>query len=168
MFETRFTAVEKCQEEKGTIIKGNSKTRADQAEDTDIYRVLEKYTNSGIVPKLKNVEPMYIDTTLIPNSLQETLQLRQNMEDYFKNMTAQSRKRFGDNFEEFYEDYKNGNWDRFKDTGVLTEAQMAERTNAIENAQNTLKDKIKAEVEAKYTDLINKLGGATNENNSVG
>lgn len=157
MFKTRFTAIENASKEKGTIIKGETRTRQDQAEDTEIYTVLEKYTNSGIVPKLKNAEPMYIDTTQIPQTLNERLELRGNLQEYYKNMTALSRKKWNDNFEEFVDDFMNGNFEKFIETGALTSGQAEEQIQTYQSKDNELKNLLMKQAEEKYTKIINNL-----------
>lgn len=163
-FETKFTERKRITKE----FKKDSKCRKDQYEDTDIYRVLEKYTNSGIVPKFKNAEPMYIDTTCLPTNLKEALELKEDMKNYFKNMTAQSRKTFGDSFDEFYETFKSNDWTKFNNANILTKEQTNELQNTIDNKNNEIKDLIYKQAEEKYTKIINDLkGGLSNGSETV-
>ena len=168
MFKTRFTEIPESEKRKGTIIKGDSMTVQSSAEDTEIYSMLEKYTNSGIVPKLKNENPMYIDTTVIPQNLdlKEIINLRTEMENYFRNMTALSRKRFGDSFDEFYERYKTGDWEQFKETNVFTQEQVNEMNTNRQQLIQQQKEQLKQELETKYTEIINNLNKQIGEQNA--
>lgn len=168
MFKTRFTEIPEAEKRKGTIIKGDSMTVQSSAEDTEIYTMIEKYTTSGIAPKLKNENPLYIDTTVIPQNLdlKEAINLRNEMENYFKNMTALSRKRFGDSFDEFYERYKSGDWKEFTETNVFTQEQVNEMSNNREQLIQQQKDQLKQELEAKYTEIIDNLNKKIGEQNA--
>jgi len=130
-FKTRFTEIQGAEKKEGTKIKGESMTNQSALEDTEIYTIIEKYA-CGIIPKTKNEQPMYIDTTVFPTSVNEALEIRGQMEEYFEQMPALARKRFGDNFNSFYEDYRAGNYKKFLEVGALTQAQINERKKEYE------------------------------------
>lgn len=111
----------------GTHTTQESKTDRSQQEEVDIYKVIEKYNATGIIPKTRNEEPMYLDHTgLTGLTLDEVMRQRQQMEEYFYNMPAKVRKIFGDNIDEFVGKYRNGDFNNFIETGALTEKQIDE------------------------------------------
>ena len=81
-------------------------------------------------------------------------------------MTALSRKRFGDSFDEFFEKYKTGDWTQFTETNVFTQEQVNEMNNNRQQFTQQQKDIIKQELETKYTEIINNLNKQIGEQNA--
>ena len=112
---------------------------ADQ-EDSDIYKMIEKYNCAGIVPKRRNETPMYLDMTGITGlTLDEAIRQRKQMEEYYVNMPSKVRKIFGDDFNTFYTKYKQGDFNNLIETGVLTKEQA---------------DKIMEDERAKFNETV--------------
>lgn len=123
--KTQFT--ERYQK-KGTIITEPSKTDLTQQQDSDIYAMFEKYGVNGVIPQTKAGNYMFIDTihdpTMQKMTLQETLMLENEIENYYASLPAKVRKVFGDNKKEFLHKYKNREFDDFLNYGILSREQI--------------------------------------------
>lgn len=113
---------------KGTVITEKSKTDLTQQQDSDIYAMFEKYGVNGVIPQTKAGNYMFIDTINDPlmqkMTLQETLLMENEIEEYYASLPAKVRKVFGDNKREFLHKYKNKEFDNFLNYGILSQEQV--------------------------------------------
>lgn len=113
---------------KGTVINEPSKTDLTQQQDSDIYAMFEKYGVNGVVPQQKAGTLMFVDTINDPlmqkMTLQETLLMENEIEEYYASLPAKVRKVFGDNKREFLHKYKNKEFDEFLQYGILSKEQI--------------------------------------------
>lgn len=113
---------------KGTVISEKSKTDLTQQQDSDIYAMFEKYGVNGVIPQTKAGNYMFIDTINDPlmqkMTLQETLLMENEIEEYYASLPAKVRKVFGDNKREFLHRYKNKEFDNFLEYGILSQEQV--------------------------------------------
>ncbi len=110
----------------GTKNVGESKCCKEDAEDTDIYKCIEKYGMGQIVKQTQAMEPMYLDMTAMPKTIDEAVALQNECEEYFNSMPARARKIFNDNKDIFYQKYIKGDFADFITTGALTEDMVSE------------------------------------------
>lgn len=103
-----------------------SKCCKEDAEDTDIYKCIEKYGMGQIVKQTQAMEPMYLDMTEMPKTIAESVALQNKCEEYFNNLPARVRKVFEDNKDVFYQKYIKGDYADFITTGVLTNEMVSE------------------------------------------
>lgn len=102
---------------------GESMTDKSQAEESDIYKCIEKYGIATMMRQSMAKEPLYLDNTT-KMDLADAVRMRETMDEYFAQLPARVRKTFGDNSEIFYQKYKAGDFNDFLNTGVLTEEQI--------------------------------------------
>lgn len=124
---------ENYQPKQGTIHEGVSKCQKSDAEETNIYKCIEKYGMGQILQQTQASQPMYLDNRLTPKTLDETLKLQEECYKYFEQMPARARKVFEDNKEIFYQKYIRGEFADFLTTGALDEEMISQLK--IEHAQ---------------------------------
>lgn len=123
---------------KGKVFTKPSLTDESQAAEADIYHCLEKYGMQTLINQTMAKEPLYLDLTNKPKDLAEAVRLRNEMDEYFKELPAKARKVFGDSTEVFYQKYKNGEFNQFAQTGVFTNEQIEALTSQYQTEQNKL------------------------------
>lgn len=108
----------------GTYNEGDSMTDKTQAEDTEIYKCIEKYGITSLMRQTMAQEPLYLDNRNRDMSLLDAVNIRKEMDEYFEQMPARARKVFGDNPEIFYQKYKSGDFNDMLQVGALTNEQV--------------------------------------------
>lgn len=126
-----------------------SRTDKTQYQETDIYCLIQKYGIKSLMNKNKPEHELYIDTTIVPKTLQEAINIRNEFENYFAQAPARFRKLFHDNPHEFYLAYRQGEYDKLLSSGALTQEQINLQKNAIKKELQPLNDKI-----AEYEKLL--------------
>lgn len=111
-------------EKEGHIQIGESMTDQSQAEDTDIYKCIEKYGIQSLIRQTEAKEFLYLDNTNRNLTLDEALRQKEQMNEYFKNLPARVRKQFGDDIEIFYQKYNRGEFDEMLNHGILSKEQV--------------------------------------------
>lgn len=102
-FKTRFTATRKPMQ-----ITAKSMTKQSFKDEVDIYNVLEKYKNTGILPRPRG-ELSYGDFSQV-GSFQEAVHMVQQAEEQFMELPSHIRDQFGHDpvaFVAFVENPKN-------------------------------------------------------------
>lgn len=135
---------------KGTIITEPTKTDLTQQQDSDIYAMFEKYGVNGVVPQQKAGTLMFVDTihdiTMQKMTLQETLHMENELEEYYASLPAKVRKVFGDNKREFIHRYKNKEFDKFLEYGILSQDQVNILMEAPKQVETGVKNEQKETV----------------------
>ena len=122
--KVKFTnKYETYKRKEGIYGEGISMTDKSQAEEADIYKCIEKYGIATMMRQSMAQEPIYLDNTK-KMTLQEAVNMRKYMDEYFEQLPARCRKVFGDDPETFYQKYKSGDFNDFLNTGVMTEEQI--------------------------------------------
>lgn len=128
---------------------GPSKTDTSKQEQTDIYAIMAKYgvSHTRIQQMTKPEHELFIDTSILPKNMTfaEAVELKNKFKDYFQAAPAKFRKLFKDNPDEFYEAYRQGEYNMLINAGALTEEQINIQKNAIKAELQPIEDKI-----AKY------------------
>ena len=109
----------------GTKNQGISKCNKEDAEDTNIYKCIEKYGMGMILQQTQAMEPMYLDMTTMPKTIAEAVEMQNQCEEYFNSMPARARKVFNDNKDVFYQKYIKGEFADFITTGALTDEMVS-------------------------------------------
>lgn len=113
---------ENYHERRGTIQNDKvSKTNTEFAEDCNIYNCIEKYGITALMRKTQAEDYYYDDFNNQPKTLMDRLQQKQNLNNYFANLPATVRKKFGDSADLFYEKFKAGEFAEMKTTGILND-----------------------------------------------
>lgn len=115
-------------------IYGTAESVTDKSltQDAEIYSCLEKYGMQAMINKSKAKEELYLDNTNRNMSMADALRVKEEINEYFKNLPAKARKVFGDNVEQFYFKWKNNELDDMIETGVIS----AERAKLIMEGRN--------------------------------
>lgn len=165
-------------ESAGTINKMENcgdKANQERALECDIKAVIEKY---GIMPiELLNraKEPLFIDNLDIEGNLNEKIQERNKIDDYFDTLPAKVRKEFQDNKNVFYSSIITGQYDKLIDNGVLErnqteelELKRTEKSRKI-NELTTQVNNLKGELENAKAELkkINDVSTMPTGNNQL-
>lgn len=139
-FATKFRPPEKI----STHGDGASVTDASKLAETDIYALIHKYGIQSLMYKNKPEQELYIDTTILPQHMTraEAMQQLNSFKEYFAKAPARFRKLFGDNPDEFYQAYRQGDFDKLIETGALTREQVEIQKEAIKAEMQPIKDKI--------------------------
>lgn len=111
------------------------KANQDRALECDIKSVIEKYGIMPIELLNKAKEPLFIDNLDIEGNLNEKIQMRNRMDDYFETLPAKVRKEFNDDKNNFYSSLITGNYDKMIENGILERTQ-AEQFEAKRQAKN--------------------------------
>lgn len=146
--------------------KSPSLTNKTRAAQTEIKNIVEQYGMEGLVAKWEASEPFYADMTEAV-TVENALELRQMANDYFENLPARARKVFGDNPDLFYEKYKQGDFDGFIKTGVLTEEMADYYTSKLRKRENNgqvEKNNQNTTNNTEASTSINKIDTATSGN----
>lgn len=163
-----FTWYDTLEPKEGTIHEKETKTNLDSEEDTNINRLIEKYGVEALALKTKPDEELYIDTTLYEGmTLNDIIQEKQRIKEYYEQLPSKVRKTFGDNYDNFFEKLRKGDLDEFINNGILSE----DTKNAIlETIQNKEKDYVaqlteEYKIQEKAKILAQKeINGGTEEN----
>ena len=86
-----------------------SLTQQNEAASADINAIMKKYQETGQLPDLIKIEPIYGEFADLP-TYQESMNIILHAQDQFNNLSATARKRFGNdpkNFLAFCNDEKN-------------------------------------------------------------
>ncbi len=141
---------ENYKQREGTINEEISLCKKDEAQEVDIYKCLEKYGMGQLINQTMAMQPIYIDNTNMPKTLQESVQMQKDFDEYFKNLPARVRKVFDDNKDVFYQKYMRGDYTDYLTTGVMTQDMVnslkIDKEDFLNNEQNV------SEV-AKRTDI---------------
>lgn len=73
---------------------GESMCNKSQAEDVDIYKCIEKYGVEPLMRQSMAKEQLYLDNTLRFNNLQDAINAKNQMEEYYNQLPARVRKVF--------------------------------------------------------------------------
>lgn len=124
--------------------------------DTDIYALIDKYGIKSLMAQNRPEHELYIDTSVIPRNmtLQDALKMKKDFDEYFKQMPATVRKVFGDNADNMYLRYKQGEFDELIKHGILSKEQIEIQKQAIKEERRNIYHEIDNEL---------KMEGGTNE-----
>lgn len=152
-FATRFTPVK-------TIITnetGDTKTDQSKGDLTNIYALINKYGVEALIDKGKPEHELFIDTTIIPRkmTLAEANNLKKQFDEYFKNAPAIFRKTFKDNPDEFYNAYRQGEYDTLIRSGALTNEQINLQKEALKKERINIFKELDDEINGKQLNLSN-------------
>jgi len=75
-----------------TIIEGESKTQAVFGNDTDVNRIMERFTRTGVMPPVTQ-EPQYADVTDLQQDLQEILRKGDEAKLRYEELKLEAEKR---------------------------------------------------------------------------
>ncbi len=117
---------ENYKQRKGTENVGISKCHKEDAEEVNIYNCIEKYGMGQILNQTMAQQPLYLDNTNTPKTIQEAVEMQKQCEEYFLQLPARVRKVFDDNKDIFYQKYIKGEYADFLTTGVVTEDMINE------------------------------------------
>ena len=117
---------ENYKQRKGTENIGISKCCKEDAEEVNIYKCIEKYGMGQILNQTMAQQPLYLDNTNTPKTIQEAVEMQKQCEEYFLQLPARVRKVFDDNKDIFYQKYIKGEYADFLTTGVVTEDMINE------------------------------------------
>lgn len=141
------TFYERIGKHNGTEFKMPSLANQDSEKECNINCMIEKYGLKSLLLKNKPEEQYYVDMTLYEGkSLNDIIELKEDMENYFYKMPAKVRKEFNDDFDKFYEGFRKGDFDKFINNGILTDETIKE-IKAYEKAE---KDKYIADLTEQY------------------
>ena len=145
-FATKFTPPEVIT----TDETGETCTDISQREDTDIYALINKYGINSLIDKGRPENELFIDTTIIPRNmtLAEANKLKSDFNEYFAKAPAKFRKLFKDNPDEFYNAYRQGEYDKLLSSGALTEEQIKLQKNAIKAERKNIYYELDKEINA--------------------
>lgn len=82
---------------------GPSMTRQEFAEECDVNALMARYEKTAVWPgPLRTTEPVYMDTTIVPN-FREALDMLREANEAFMRLPAATRREFDNNAEKFVE-----------------------------------------------------------------
>lgn len=138
-------------------IQTESMTDKSKTDEVDIYKCIEKYGIQTMIRQTKAKENIlnYCDATPMMMTLDEKIEYRNQIDEYFKELPAIIRKKYGDNSTEFYNKFKNGDFKEMIEADIITEdiakkyQEEIEKYNkeTIENAKEEIRKKIQIENE---------------------
>ena len=156
-------------EKEGTIQEfadEGDKANQERYEDTNIRLIIAKY---GIMPfEMRNQaqENLYLNNLGESMTLNEKLQMRQEVDEYFENLPANVRKNYNDSKEEFYQSIMTGDFEKLKADNVFSEEQVTEYSNQL-NAQKNKMAQLEQQLQTertKYEELQTKFNNQKNNN----
>lgn len=138
-FMNRFSATGE-KKKHGTVIKGESLTNISRQEDTDIKIMCAKYGLTSVLQKCQVTEPMYGYDLTETTDINQRLEVRERMKQYFYEQPPKIRKEFGDDFTRFYEMYMTGDTAKMKYLGIIKEEtnEKIHNKNFITNNTGTM------------------------------
>lgn len=138
------------------------KANQDRALECDIKAVIEKYGIMPIELLNKAKEPLFIDNLDIEGNLNERIQQRNRMDDYFDTLPASVRKQFNDDKNTFYASVVTGNYDKMIENGILEQKQV----EVLEQKRLAKQNRIK-ELEQNILNLQGELTNAKQQINEI-
>lgn len=156
-------------EKEGTTQKykdEGDKANQERYEDTNIRMIIAKY---GIMPfELRNQaqENLYLNNLGETLSIQQRLEMREEVDQYFENLPASVRKNYKDSKEEFFQAIMTGDFSRLKADNIFSESQIEEydkQINAQKYKMQELEKQLKEE-RTKYEKLETQFNNQKNNN----
>lgn len=136
-----------------------------RAEECDIKKIIEKY---GIIPTelmKKANEPLYLDMRGSEMTLNERLQMHEQVANYFETLPAKIRNKYNGNPNMLYNAIISGEYGTMVEDNILTENHKEE----LELMRTEKERKIQENIQMinNLTNQINELKGASNEQNNT-
>lgn len=148
--------------------KSDSITDKSKTDEVDIYKCIEKYGIQSLLRQTmaKETIDVYCDATPMMMTLDEKIEYRNQIDEYFKELPAIVRKNFGDNSEIFYNNFKKGNFDEMIKAGIIEEKIAESYKKEIKDAKLKKVEEIRELIkEQNYIENIISKEGEANEKN---
>ena len=109
-------------------IEGESLTNVSRMEDTDIKIMCAKYGLNSVLARSEVTEPLYGYDLTLSTDINERLEIKERLKQYFYEQPAKIRKHFKDDYKAFIEMYEQGDHETMKYLGIIKEEKKIDET----------------------------------------